>query len=109
MNEMTPNDYVVGLDIGTTKVACIVGRKDGNGKIEILGYGKAESAGVNRGIVANIDKTVDAIKTAVAEAEAKTGLKIETVNVGIAGQHIKSLQHRGIRMRNSLEERDLSG
>lgn len=101
---MEANDYVVGLDIGTTKVACIVGRKDGNGKIEILGYGKAESAGVNRGIVANIDKTVEAIKNAVAEAEAKTGLKIETVNVGIAGQHIKSLQHRGIRMRNSLEE-----
>lgn len=101
---MENNDYVVGLDIGTTKVACIVGRRDELGKIEILAYGKSESVGVNRGIVANIDKTVEAIKLAVQEAETKTGLKIEQVNVGIAGQHIKSLQHRGIRTRDSLED-----
>lgn len=101
---MENSDIVVGLDIGTTKIACIVGRKDENGKIEVLGIGKSESQGVNRGVVANIDKTVQAIKAAVEEAESKTGIKIKFVNVGIAGQHIKSLQHRGIYTRDSLDD-----
>lgn len=101
---MEKSDIVVGLDIGTTKIACIVGRRDSHGKIEILGIGKSDSLGVNRGVVANIDKTVQAIKTAVEEAENKTGHKIKYVNVGIAGQHIKSLQHRGIYTRDSLEK-----
>jgi cell division protein FtsA len=101
---MENSNIVVGLDIGTTKIACIVGRKDAHGKIEILGIGRSESLGVSRGVVANIDKTVEAIKNAVAEAEQKTGIKINYVNVGIAGQHIKSLQHRGIYMRDSLDE-----
>lgn len=101
---METSDIVVGLDIGTTKIACIVGRRDEHGKIEILGIGKSDSLGVNRGVVANIDKTVQAIKTAVEEAESKTGHKIKYVNVGIAGQHIKSLQHRGIYTRDSLEK-----
>ena len=57
--------YIVGLDIGTTKIACIVGEKDSNGKIKILGYGKAESTGVKRGMVINIEETVNAIKLAV--------------------------------------------
>jgi cell division protein FtsA len=95
---------VAGLDIGTTKIACIVGRRDEYNKIEILGIGKSESLGVARGMVQNIDLTVQAIKAAVAEAEEKTGEEIRYVNVGIAGQHIKSLQHRGILTRDSLEE-----
>lgn len=98
------NEIVVGLDIGTTKIVAIVGRKADNNKIEILGVGKAESTGVQRGVVSNIINTVSAIKMAVQEAEAKSGVDIGTVTVGIAGQHIKSLQHRGIRMRNSYEE-----
>jgi cell division protein FtsA len=98
------SNIVVGLDIGTTKIAVIVGRRIEHGKIEILGMGKAESLGVARGVVLNIDETVKSIKTAVAEAEAKSGANIQVVNVGIAGQHIKSLQHRGIRTRNSLDE-----
>ena len=101
---MENSDIVVGLDIGTTKIACIVGKRDDHGKIEILGIGKSESLGVSRGVVANIDKTVQAIKTAVEEAENKTGIDIKYVNVGIAGQHIKSLQNRGIYMRDSLDE-----
>lgn len=101
---MENTDIVVGLDIGTTKIACIVGRRDEHGKIEILGIGKSESLGVSRGVVANIDKTVQAIKTAVEEAQNKTGIDIQYVNVGIAGQHIKSLQNRGIYMRDSLDE-----
>ncbi len=97
------SEIVAGLDIGTTKVACIVGRKNEYGKIEILGMGKSESVGVNRGVVANIEKTVHAIRAAVDECESKSGVDIRNVNVGIAGQHIKSLQHRGIRTRNSLD------
>jgi cell division protein FtsA len=89
------SEIIVGLDIGTTKIACIVGRKNEFGKIEILGFGKTESIGVKRGVVANIEHTVQSIKKAVELAEQKSGVEINVVNVGIAGQHIKSLQHRG--------------
>ncbi|MDQ3101274.1 MAG: cell division protein FtsA [Bacteroidota bacterium] len=97
-------DIVAGLDIGTTKIACIVGRKNEQGKIEILGMGKSRSDGVTRGVVANIQKTVESIKLAVTEAQDSAGVDIGTVNVGIAGQHIRSMQHRGMKMRESLEE-----
>ena len=101
---METSEIVVGLDIGTTKIAAIVGRKNEYGKIEILGIGKSESIGVTRGVVTNIEKTVQSIKAAVDEAEQKSGVNIKVVNVGIAGQHIKSIQHRGNRMRDSLDE-----
>jgi len=101
---MEPSEIVVGLDIGTTKIVAIVGRRNEFGKIEILGMGKSESFGVARGVVQNIDQTVQSIRTAVAEAETKSGVDIKVVNVGIAGQHIKSLQHRGIKTRASVEE-----
>ncbi|MDB4075087.1 cell division protein FtsA [Crocinitomicaceae bacterium] len=96
---------VVGLDIGTTKIACFVGRKNEHGKIEILSMGKTESLGVMRGMVSNIEKTIQSINGAVAEAEERSEgkLKIKTVNVGIAGQHIKSIQHRGIHTRTNIE------
>ncbi|MBL7891760.1 MAG: cell division protein FtsA [Bacteroidia bacterium] len=100
---MTPSEIVVGLDIGTTKIAAIVGRKNEFGKIEILGMGRADSVGVARGVVLNIDQTVQSIKTAVAEAESKSGVNIKVVNVGIAGQHIKSHQHRGIKTRANAD------
>src|ERR1700712_1250859 len=87
---------VVGLDIGTTKICAIVGRRSKNGKIEVLGIGKAESAGVTRGMVSNIDKTVQGITIAVDVAGTQSNVEIRVVNVGIAGQHIKSLQHRGL-------------
>lgn len=97
---------VVGLDIGTTKIACFVGRKNEHGKIEILSMGKTESLGVMRGMVSNIDKTIQSIKAAVEEAQERVDgqLKINTVNVGIAGQHIKSIQHRGIYTRTNLDK-----
>src|SRR6185295_15926391 len=97
------SDYIVGLDIGTTKICAIVARRNEHGKIEIVGVGKSESLGVARGVVANIDKTVDAIKKAVKEAEDLSGLEIRDVYVGIAGQHIKSLQHRGILVRENTD------
>ena len=93
---------VVGLDIGTTKICAIVGRRTKNGKIEVLGIGKAESAGVTRGVVANIDKTVQGITQAVDIAGAQSNVEIRIVNVGIAGQHIKSLQHRGLITRRDI-------
>jgi cell division protein FtsA len=101
---MESPEIIVGLDIGTTKIACLVGRKNEHGKIEILGVGKSESVGVTRGVVSNIEKTVQSIKTAIQQASDRSGVDIRVVNVGIAGQHIKSLQHRGIRTRNTLDD-----
>ncbi len=101
---MEPSEIIVGLDIGTTKIACIVGRRNEYGKVEILGYGKAPSIGVSRGVVSNIEKTVQSIRRAVDEAELKSGVNIDYVHVGIAGQHIKSHQHRGNLVRNSLDD-----
>ncbi|WP_181306828.1 cell division protein FtsA [Rufibacter sp. XAAS-G3-1] len=101
---MTQNDkIVVGLDIGTTKICALVGRKNEYGKLEILGLGKAVSEGVVRGMVSNIDKTVEAIRKAIRQAEEQSGIDIKVVNVGIAGQHIKSLQHNGSITRTSLD------
>ncbi|KAF5058500.1 Cell division protein FtsA [anaerobic digester metagenome] len=92
---MEPSEIIVGLDIGTTKIAAIVGRRNENGKIDILGFGRTDSIGVKRGVVANIDDTVQSIVAAVKEAENRSETNIATVNVGIAGQHIKSIQYRG--------------
>ncbi len=93
---------VVGLDIGTTKICAIVGRRSEYGKIEVLGIGKADSSGVTRGVVSNIQKTVQGIVVAVEDASSQSNVEIKVVNVGIAGQHIKSLQHRGILTRKDL-------
>ncbi|MBW7868077.1 MAG: cell division protein FtsA [Brumimicrobium sp.] len=100
------SEIVVGLDIGTTKIACFVGRRNEHGKIEILSLGNTESNGVTRGVVSNIEKTVASIKEAVRQTEdnIEGELTIGVVNVGIAGQHIKSLQHRGIYTRTSTTE-----
>ncbi len=100
---MKTSEIIVGLDIGTTKIACVVGRENEFGKIEILGYGRADSIGVRRGIVSNIEDTVNSIKLAVEEASAKSNVDIKYVSVGIAGQHIRSLQHRGSMIRESIE------
>ncbi|MBK9338708.1 MAG: cell division protein FtsA [Lewinellaceae bacterium] len=113
MTELAPqsHDVVVALDIGTTKVCCLAGRKNTHGKLEILGVGKVESVGVLRGVVSNIEKTVNAIREAVEICERQARMKFNTVNVGIAGQHIKSLQHRGILTResdhNEIARRDI--
>ncbi|RKD13240.1 cell division protein FtsA [Pelobium manganitolerans] len=105
------SSIVVGLDIGTTKICVIVGRRNEHGKIEVLGLGKAESAGVNRGMVANIAKTVKGIMQAVDEGSTQSNVDVKIVNVGIAGQHIKSLKHRGILTRkdvnNEISRKDI--
>ncbi len=101
---MQNDKIIVGLDIGTTKICAIVGRKNEYGKLEVLGMGKAVSDGVIRGIVTNIDKTVSAIEKAVAEAEEQSGIDIRVVNVGIAGQHIRSSIHHGSITRQSNDD-----
>jgi cell division protein FtsA len=101
---MATTDIIVGLDIGTTKIAAIVGRKNQYGKIEILGSGKADSIGVNRGVVVNIEKTVESIALAIKQAEESSNVDIKRLYVGIAGQHIKSLQHRGNIMRDHYDD-----
>ncbi|HNS17618.1 MAG TPA: cell division protein FtsA [Bacteroidales bacterium] len=101
---MEPSEIIVGLDIGTTKIAAVAGRKDEFGKIEILGVGQTESIGVRRGVVSNIEQTVSSIQRAVQMAEMNSGVDIATVSVGIAGQHIKSLQHHGGVIRSNIDE-----
>jgi len=90
---MENNKIAVGLDIGTTKIVAMVGKYNEYGKLEILGIGKAKSLGVHRGVVNNITQTIQSIQQAVQDAETVSGMKITEVIVGIAGQHIRSLQH----------------
>lgn len=115
---MQPNsspspEIIVGLDIGTSKVCVIVATPDENlpGKLHILGIGKAPSDGLMRGLVTNIDRTVRSIQLAVQEAEQQSGLKIDSVCVGIAGEHIQSFQSRGVitigRPDNEIRQEDI--
>jgi cell division protein FtsA len=101
---MEHNDISVGLDIGTTKIVAMIGRRNEYGKIELLGTGKAKSLGVHRGVVNNITQTIQSIQMAVEEAIAVSGIKITDAVVGIAGQHIRSLQHSDYIMRVNAEE-----
>jgi len=105
------SDIAIALDIGTTKVCAIAGCRDRHGKLEVLGFGKVASEGVLRGVVSNIEKTVNAISEALASAQRSAGMDFKVVHVGIAGQHIKSLQHRGILTRDNdhteISQRDI--
>jgi len=87
---------VAGVDIGTTKVCAVIAAQDELGQINILGMGLANSEGLNRGVVVNIDRTVAAVKKAMGEAEHMAGVQVSKVIVGIAGDHIDSEQSRGI-------------
>lgn len=97
-------NYSVGLDIGTTKIVAIIGKQNEYGKIEVLGIGRSKSLGVHRGVVNNITQTITSIQHAVEQAEVNSGLKIGSVVVGIAGQHIRSLQHSDYITRPNSEE-----
>lgn len=95
---------IVGLDIGTTKVVAIAGRKNEFGKIEVIGFGKADSHGVNHGVVQNLEQCITSIKRAINNLrENNPHLEVHNVYVGIAGQHIKSIPSRGDRVRTSAE------
>lgn len=101
---MEKENIAVGLDIGTTKIVAMIGKKNEYGKLEILGVGKAKSLGVARGVVNNITQTIQSIQQAVEEAENNSGYKINDVVVGIAGQHIRSIQHSDYISRPNAEE-----
>ncbi len=93
---MSRNNYIVGLDIGTKKVAVIIGEITAERKVEIIGIGTAESRGLRKGVVVNLEATTAAIKKAQEEAELMAGVEIESAYVGISGAHIKSFNSRGV-------------
>ncbi len=93
---MARNNYLVGLDIGTKKTVAIIGEITEEQKVEIIGIGVAESKGIRKGVVVNLDLTISAIKRAQEEAELMAGVEIESAYVGISGSHIKSFNSRGV-------------
>jgi cell division protein FtsA len=94
---MTPkNGYIVGFDIGTKKIATLIGEVTEDNKIEIIGIGTAESRGLRKGVVVNLETTINAIKKAQEEAELMAGVEIESAFIGISGAHIKSFNSRGV-------------
>ena len=101
---METQNIAVGLDIGTTKIVAMIGQKNQYGKLETIGVGKSKSMGVHRGVVNNITQTIQSIQNAVSEAEATSDIKIDGVTVGIAGQHIRSLQHSDYITRPNAEQ-----
>ncbi len=96
MSSVDTENMIVGLDIGTSKVVAIVGKRKLDGTIEVVGIGSHPSRGLKRGVVVNIETTVQAIQRAVEEAELMAGCRIHSVYAGIAGSHIKSLNSHGI-------------
>ena len=101
---MEQEQLAVGLDIGTTKIVAMLGTKNEYGKLEIVGVGKSKSQGVHRGVVNNITQTIQSIQADAQEAEAISGKKINSVVVGIAGQHIRSLHHSDYITRTNADE-----
>ena len=96
---------VVGLDIGTTKIATIIGYKSSDARIDVLGYGKGESTGVQHGLIFNLNKTIEGIITSINTAKSRSNQEIDKVFVGVAGRHIKSLEYKHIiTRRNGKEE-----
>jgi cell division protein FtsA len=87
------NDYVVAIDLGTTKVVTMVGKKNSNGKLQVVGLSSAESTGIKRGMIQNIEETVKAIQKTVDDVKKQTGLDFHSAYVGIAGQHIRSIKN----------------
>ena len=100
---MEENKISIGLDIGTTKIVAMIGKRNEYEKVQILGVGKSKSLGVHRGVVNNITQTIQSIQQAANEAELSADCKIESVTVGIAGQHIRSLQHSDYITRTNSE------
>jgi cell division protein FtsA len=96
MTKRQESNLIVGLDIGTSKVVCIVGEVSAGGRIEIIGLGSQPSRGIKKGVVVNIESTVQSIRRAVDEAELMADCEIRSVYVGIAGSHVRSLNSHGI-------------
>jgi len=103
---------VAAIDIGTTKIVAIVGEKNSDNTLRILGMGKSKSLGVKRGVVQNIEKTINSIETAINIAENEAEVKIDEVFIGIAGQHVRSMKNRGYIIRenddNEISKEDIN-
>ena len=95
-NNSKNSNIVVGLDIGTSKVVCIVGKKNDDGVLEVISLGSYPSSGLKKGVVVNIEATTDAIKKAVEQAQSVIEEKIKSIYVGVAGNHIRSINSQGI-------------
>ena len=92
----TEDKYIVALDIGTSKVCVLVGEVNDRAQLEIIGKGTAPMKGTRRGNIINLDQAIDAVKKAVDEAEVMAGLQIDSVYAGISGDHIRSVNSRGV-------------
>ena len=101
---MEKKELYIGLDIGTTKIVAMIGVINEYDKLKIIGVGKSKSLGVHRGVVNNISQTIQSIQSAINEAENNSNEKIDKVIVGIAGQHIRSLQHSDYITRENSDE-----
>ena len=88
--------YVVGLDVGTSTVCCVVGESLDDGSLDIVGIGVAESRGIKRGVVVNLEAAVESIKKAIEEAELMAGIEIDSVHLALSGPHIKGFNSRGV-------------
>ncbi len=88
--------FVAGLDIGTTKICCVIAERKESGSVDIIGYGRAASRGLRKGVVVNVDQTVEALKVAVEEAELMAGVSVDHALVGVAGGHIRGFNSRGV-------------
>lgn len=97
------NEYVAAIDLGTTKIVTLIGKKNPNGKFQIVSYSKTSSTGIKRGVVLNIEETVASIQQTVEEVQTQSGIILSDVFVGIAGQHIRSIKNRGYINRDSFD------
>jgi cell division protein FtsA len=88
--------YVVGLDVGTSAVVCIVGETPDDGSLDVVGIGVAESRGIKRGVVVNLEGAVDSIKKAIEEAELMAGIEVDSVHLALSGPHVKGFNSRGV-------------
>ena len=96
MVKKAEKDLIVALDIGTSKIAALVGEVGSEGELEVIGFGAHPSRGLKRGVVVNIESTVQSIQKAIEEAELMAGCEIHSAYTGIAGSHISSLNSHGI-------------
>ena len=108
---MTKGEIRVGLDIGTTKIAAVISRGEEDGMPAIIGVGTSPCEGLRRGVVINLEKTVEGITKAVTDAERMAGVEVQEAYVGIAGDHVKSLNSRGViavsRSDHTITEKDI--
>jgi cell division protein FtsA len=93
---MPTEHLVAALDIGTTKIVALVGEVDAHGQIYVIGHGEAPAEGLRRGVVVNMEKTVNAIRKAVDDAQMISGTEIDKVTAGIAGEHVRSINSHGV-------------